>query len=383
MTLTLLADENIPALEYCLGGGVRLRRAAGRAIGPELLHDVDILLVRSVTRVDEALLAGSVVRFVGSATSGIDHVDRDYLARRGITFAHAPGANANAVVEYVLAAIAAVDDALERLLDGGAVGIVGCGCVGRSLAQRLAALGIRHRVCDPWLDPRTVPAAATLEAVLDCEVISLHPELTWTEPWPSHHLIGPQALSRLRPGALLINTSRGPVVDNAALCGRLERDTAFRVVLDVWESEPFIDPALLERLALGTPHIAGYSRDGKLRATRMLARAVAERFRLPMPAAESPDGGAPVIRLDAPASRAGLIRRLLQSRYDIREDDRRLRQVVRTAGGKDIAAGFDRLRRTYPERRELAGARVIVRDGTSADRALVEALGCVPEVMGS
>jgi erythronate-4-phosphate dehydrogenase len=381
LTLTLLADENIPALEHYLDGGIQVRRTEGRRIRPELLSDVDILLVRSVTRVDEALLAGSSLRFVGTATSGVDHIDRDYLEQRGIAFAHAAGANANSVVEYVLCAIAAVGDRLERLLDGGEVGIVGCGCVGRSLAGRLGALGIGRRVYDPWLAQETVPAADSLESVLECEVVSLHPELTRLAPWPSYHLIGAGALSRMRPDALLINTSRGQVLDSAALFARLERDDGLQAVLDVWEPEPAINPTLLERLALGTPHIAGYSRDGKLRATRMLAQAVAEHFQLSMPAGACPENGTPAIRVSGPASPAGLMRSLLASRYDIREDDRQLRRVAR-AGATDIGAGFDRLRRTYRERRELAGSRVSGGDGTGAHRALVEALGCVLEASG-
>jgi len=379
LTLTLLADENIPALEHYLSSGVQIRRAQGRRIGPEQLRDVDILLVRSVTRVDAALLADSAVEFVGSATSGVDHIDRDLLARRGIAFAHAPGANANSVVEYVLCAIAAVGDRLERLLDGGVVGIVGYGCVGRSLAARLAALGVSHRVYDPWLERAGIPAAASLREVLESDVVSLHPELTTSQPWPSHHLIGPDALSRMRPDALLINTSRGPVVDNAALRARLEAGAAgFQAVLDVWEPEPDIDTALLERLVLGTPHIAGYSRDGKLRATHMLAQAVAQRFHLPVPDHAPPGLATPVIRVPGPTSRAGLARSLLASRYDIRADDRQLRRVAR-AGDAGIAAGFDGLRRSYPERRELAGSSVSGGAWTGVYRDLVVALGCVLE----
>jgi len=381
LTLTLLADANIPGLENALGGAVRLRLEEGRRIRPEWLREVDILLVRSVTRVDEALLTNAPVRFVGSATSGVDHVDRDYLGRRGIVFAYAPGANANSVVEYVLCAIAAVGDRLEQLLDGGSVGIVGCGHVGRSLATRLAALGVRHRVYDPWLDQRSFPAAASLDEVLACDVVSLHPELTAAQPWPSLRLIGAEALSRMQPEALLINTSRGPVVDNQALRARLESAPAFRAVLDVWEPEPALDPALLARAALGTPHIAGYSRDGKLRATRMLAEAVAGHFHLPLPPAAEPGSETPAIRLeDAGIARAELVRNLLASRYDIREDDNCLRTAAATE--PDIGAAFDRLRRTYGERRELAGSRVYSAAPTKTCREVVAALGCVLEERG-
>jgi len=378
LTLTLLADANIPALEPALGSGVRVRREEGRQICPAQLRDVDILLVRSVTRVDERLLADSPVQFVGSATSGIDHVDMDYLRQRGIAFVHAPGANANSVVEYVLCAIAAVDDRLERLLDGGTVGIVGYGYVGRTLAVRLSALGVRHLVYDPWLEQRDIPAAASLDEILACDVVSLHPELTRAQPWPSYHLVGASELSRMRPDSLLINSSRGPVVDNEALRTRLDCTPEFRAVLDVWETEPAVDPALLARVALGTPHIAGYSRDGKLRATAMLVQALADHCQLTLAPATGPGSEVPAIRVGAYVSRAASVRSLLRSRYDILVDDRRLRFEVGNAA--HIGEAFDRLRRTYGERRELAGSCVAGADG--AWREAAAALGCVPASSG-
>ncbi len=152
MSLTILADENIPAVEHYLGALGRVQRVNGRTLERAQLQDVDILLVRSVTRVDEALLAGCPVKFVGTATSGFDHIDRRLSGAHGIAFAYAPGSNANSVVEYVLAAIAAVGDKLEQLLAGGVVGIVGYGAIGKAVAARLAALGIRYRIYDPWLD---------------------------------------------------------------------------------------------------------------------------------------------------------------------------------------------------------------------------------------
>ncbi len=222
MSLTILADENIPAVEYYLGGIGRVKRVNGRTLQRAQLESVDVLLVRSVTRVDAALLDGCAVKFVGTATSGFDHIDREYLDERGIAFAYAPGSNANSVVEYVLAAIAAVGDKLEQLLAGGVVGIVGYGFIGKAMAARLAAMGIRHRIYDPWLDPDSIPHAADLDAVLDCDVVTLHPQLVRQQPWPSYHLLGVAQLQRLRPDALLINASRGSVVDNAALLEQLD-----------------------------------------------------------------------------------------------------------------------------------------------------------------
>jgi erythronate-4-phosphate dehydrogenase len=387
VSLTIVADENIPGVERYFGALGQVVRVNGRALTVAQLTGADILLVRSVTRVNAALLDGSGVSFVGSATSGVDHVDRDYLAHKDITFAYAPGANANSVVEYVLAAVAAIDDTLERLLSGGLVGIVGYGHIGRALATRLRALGIGYRVYDPWLDQHTVDSAAGLDAVLDCDVVSLHPELCLEQPWPSHHLLGHDELLRLRPRSLLINASRGSVVDNSALLSRLESTLKPNAVLDVWEGEPNVDPVLLARVTLGTAHIAGYSLDGKLFATRMLRDAVMTHLYQPARSGLAMSGEVvaqdlPLLRLSHDLSGASLARFLLQSRYDIRADDALLRQAVAVEWRvQDKGSAFDQLRRLYRDRRELAGS--VVECVTPAQVALVRALGCTPSAMGA
>jgi erythronate-4-phosphate dehydrogenase len=374
--MKIVADANIPAVEQYFAPFGQVTRVEGRSLQAAQLRAADILLVRSVTRVDAALLAGSAVRFVGTATSGLDHIDRDYLAAAGIGFAGAPGANANSVVEYVLAAIAAVDGQLERLLTGGTVGIVGCGAVGRTLAGRLDALGVGYCISDPWLDQGSVPHAAPLEAVLTADVITLHCELTRRSPYPSYRLLAATELDRLGTGQLLINASRGEVIDEAALLARLSGEQPPVVVLDVWDGEPAIDMRLLDRLRLGTAHIAGYSLDGKLAATRMLRDALQSYLDTPS-AAHSP-GPDSALSLQAPEDLSGadLVRHLVSRVYDIARDDRKLRD---TARANDPAAAFDGLRRQYRERRELAGSRVRIAAGTPEQAATIAALGCVAE----
>ncbi len=372
--LRILADCNIPAVHDCFGPIGSVRTTEGRTLQSAELAEVDVLLVRSVTRVDAQLLAGTPVRFVGTATAGVDHIAIPWLQRNGIGFAAAPGANANSVVEYVLAAIAAVDDCLERLLAGGRVGIVGYGHVGSLLARRLQALGIASLHCDPWLDRNTLATPASLSEILGCDVLSLHPSLTTGEPWPSRHLLGPEALATLGPQQLLINASRGPVLANADLLARLQEAHAPRCALDVWEFEPAVPAALLERVQFGTPHIAGYSHDAKLTATRMLAQAVQEQLGLGSAEAQL---GEPAAIMDLPADLlgAGLLRQLCQLRYDLAADDQRLRTAVLGVPEADAQAAFDRLRRDYPLRRELAGSRVRVTNREQV--ALVEAMGAV------
>lgn len=372
MTLRILADENIPAVDQVLGELGSVERINGRLLQRAQLQSADVLLVRSVTPVDEALLAGTSIKFVGSATSGVDHIDRDYLAQQGITFAHAPGSNANSVVEYVLSAIAAVDKMLEKLFDGGEVGIVGYGFVGKALAARLGALNIRYRVFDPWLDQTKVKFGASLEEILLCTVVSLHPELTTEQPWPSQHLLSRDELERISPETLLINTSRGAVVDNDALLAQLEKKSGPLTVLDVWDPEPNINASLLKRVRLGTPHIAGYSLDGKLKATCMLYDALVTHLQLTEPRKELPDITSGAISVPNAVSGAALVRYLLGCRYDITRDDSLLRETV-SAGDGDHGAGFDLLRKHYAERRELANSQVLCKE---EHRALVESLGC-------
>ncbi|GAB3276946.1 4-phosphoerythronate dehydrogenase [Parahaliea aestuarii] len=375
--LKIIADANMRGVEAVFQPYGEVHLVEGRSLRRQDLQGADVLLVRSVTSVDSELLRGTGVRFVGTATSGLEHVDGHYLAEQGIRFAHARGSNANAVVEYDLAAIAACDDYLERLLDGGVLGIVGQGHVGAALARCARALGIRIRCHDPWLE--SVEDQADLAAVLAADVICLHPELTRRKPHPSYHLLNADRLAQVSGDSLLINTSRGAVVDNAALCERLQQGRGPACVLDVWEHEPHLQPGLLEQVRLGTPHIAGHSLDAKLEGTRMLGAALATAFDLAPPGVPREAGGAPT--LSAPQELAGsaLLRWLLSARYDIGADDAALRHAVTGPGTAAtpaaVAAAFDDLRRHYPQRRELRGSPVCA---PSAPEAWASALGYQP-----
>ncbi len=379
MTLRVLADENIPEVDTILGPGFDVVRSPGRSLCRGQLGDVDAILVRSVTRVDADLLEGTPVRFVGTATSGIDHVDVGWLQRTGIDFAFAPGANANSVVEYVIAAIAHTGDFLEQLQTGGAVGVVGYGLIGKALVARLSALGIAYRVFDPWLPEADVPERAALEDVLGCDLICLHPELTHREPWPSYHLLGKSELAVIGKDQLLINASRGPVIDNAALLERLNSANSPAVVLDVWEHEPQVDAELLAKVDLGTAHIAGYSFDGKVQATRMLCSSMVASLGVDPP--ERASGGhsdASPVSLPAKLSIEDSLRVLIRSCYRIEEDDQLLRNATMHGNRAKQAVQFDQLRKNYARRRELAGQQVVVEDPQGPQAQLVRAMGCVP-----
>ncbi|WP_250463228.1 4-phosphoerythronate dehydrogenase [Microbulbifer litoralis] len=348
--LTIVADENIPALEEYFGDLGEIQRVNGRSLGREQLLRADILLVRSVTTVDESLLAGTPVRFVGSCTIGTDHLDTAWLERQDITWSAAPGCNANSVVEYVFCALAS----LGADWRGRSFGIVGCGNVGGLLQRRLRELGIPCAVYDPWLPDN--PDAADLQRVLQQDVICLHAPLVKGGPHPSLHMIGAEQLAHIKDGAVLISAGRGAVIDNAALLELLRKGKHFTTVLDVWENEPDIDTALLELVDIGTPHIAGYSLDGKLSGTRMIREALenAQIVSAPLPseerAGEKGSRGKTRLVPGAPGGFAAMADLLLQI-YDPRNDDRRLRNAV--AGEIPMAQSFDRLRRDYPQRLEF------------------------------
>jgi len=285
--MLVVADEEIPGLEQNLGEGVQLLKAPAHQLDRSILSNADALLVRSVTRVDRSLLEGTSVSYVGSATSGIDHIDSDYLQQQAIAFNASKGANANAVVEYCFAALAAISIKYQIDLSSKVFGIVGAGQVGGRLLSRLTSLGFECRVCDPLLDKTQLSEMATgnaqlvgMEEILKADIITLHVPLTLSGPHATRHLLGQRELESLKPGAILINTSRGPVVDNSALLSLLQCGSELHCVLDVWEREPELDMKLLQQVEIGTPHLAGYSRDAKLAATRQLIHSLARHFNL-------------------------------------------------------------------------------------------------------
>ncbi|MCH8497559.1 MAG: 4-phosphoerythronate dehydrogenase [Marinobacter sp.] len=360
----IVADENIPLLDAFFGDLGRLTRLPGRALTPAQLRDADLLLVRSVTPVTADLLATAPVRFVGTATIGTDHVDTAWLQQQGITFASAPGCNAVSVVEYVLAVLS-LYGGQRGLADwrGLSVGIVGAGNVGGRLAQRLRAIGVTAKCCDPPRATQTGEAGfVSLEEALACDVISLHTPLTVTGPHATHHMLGEAELAALGNHQLLINSGRGAVVDNRALSARLRQPDAPWVALDVWEQEPAIDSELLGQVWLGTPHIAGYSLEGKSRGTAMLYEAVC-RWLGRTPDRELadllPSPWFAQLQLAPEAPLQPCIDRAIRLCYDPRDDHQRL---LATLGLRpaERAAAFDALRRNYPVRREFASLTLAV-----------------------
>ncbi|MEX0738410.1 MAG: 4-phosphoerythronate dehydrogenase [Pseudohongiella sp.] len=281
--MKIVADENILAVEGWFGKKVELLMLPGREIRAQHVKDADALLVRSITRVDKDLLQGSNVRFVGTATSGTDHIDRDWLEQQGIRVADAAGANANAVVEYVLAALASLIKTEGLPLWQCRVAVVGVGHVGGALIRRLQSMGIECVACDPLQQTLATVEYVDLDAALKADIVCLHTPLSRQGEHASWHMLDHGRLAALRPETVLINAGRGEVIDSVALIERLRQVPEQKVILDVWENEPSPSIDLLQRVHIATPHIAGYSVEAKLAASRCVLKSLCEHFALKVP----------------------------------------------------------------------------------------------------
>lgn len=369
--MKILVDENMPYARELFSRLGEVRAVPGRPIPTDALTDADALMVRSVTKVNEALLGDKAIKFVGTATAGTDHVDQSWLTQAGIGFSAAPGCNAIAVVEYVFSALLMLAERDGFTLADRTVGIVGVGNVGGRLQKRLEALGIKTLLCDP---PRADNGdegdfRSLDELVAEADVITFHTPLYKEGQYKSLHLADEALIRRLKPGTILINACRGPVVDNAALLKCLEEGQNLSVVLDVWEPEPDLNLALLDKVDLGTSHIAGYTLEGKARGTTQVFEAYSQFIGQPQDVALSTLLPAPEfgrISLHGPLDQPTL-KRLVHLVYDVRRDDAPLRKVA------GIPGEFDKLRKNYLERREWSSLTVECDDADAAE--LLQKLG--------
>ncbi|ROR07867.1 4-phosphoerythronate dehydrogenase PdxB [Erwinia sp. JUb26] len=354
--MKILVDENMPYARELFSRTGTVVAVPGRPIPAAELDDADGLMVRSVTKVNAALLDGKPVKFVGTATAGTDHIDENYLSQQDIAFSAAPGCNAIAVVEYVFSALLLLAERDGFLLKDRTVGIVGVGNVGGRLQARLEALGIRTLLCDP---PRADRGDAgdflpLSTLVAEADVLTFHTPLFKQGPYQTLHIADEALLRALKPGTILINACRGPVVDNTALLKVLEQRDDLSVVLDVWEPEPELSLPLLDKVDIATAHIAGYTLEGKARGTTQVFEAWTQFIGQPQQVAldtllPAPEFGSITLRgeLDQPT-----LKRLVHLVYDVRRDDAPLRHVAAIPGE------FDRLRKNYLERREWSSLRI-------------------------
>lgn len=395
--MKIICSTNIPYAEEAFRPLGDLTILSPKEITADRVRDTDVLMIRSTLRVNRALLEGSRVRFVGTATIGTDHLDLDYLKQAGITWCAAPGCNANSVSEYVTAALLCLGKRHNFTLEGKTIGVVGVGNVGRRVVQKAQAMGMRVLQNDP---PRRKaennPVFLPLEQVLaEADILTLHVPLTKTGPYPTWHLADQRFFEQLKPGVVWLNAARGAAMDSDAFLQARANGKVAGAVLDTWEGEPAFRTDVLAKADIATPHIAGHSFEGKVMGTVMVYHALC-RFldikptwtsngQLP-PEGQLPPPLVPEIRLDLPAalrpamqaSPAGsdeaALWQIVRAVYDIEADDQRLRAGA-LADPKTRGEHFEQLRKNYPIRREFRFTHVVLPPGHSRLETKIRNLG--------
>lgn len=366
----IVVDENLSLTDYFFSSFGTVAAYAGRGIQPENLVNTDAILVRSVTKVTPQLLQAAAdqsttaqrIGFVGSATIGTDHLDVAGLQAMGVVVANAPGCNAQAVAEYVVTAILTLHP--ERATNADfTLGIVGLGNVGKRLSALAQRLGWRVIGVDPFVTQSDIEQMRLTDMLPRVDVVSFHVPITRDGTEPTYHLMNTSTFSLLKPDAMMINSARGAVIEEAALLAdfahaRTHGIAIRSVVLDVFEHEPQISAKLLDDLALATPHIAGYSLEGKAKGTEMIYRAfckwkgVEPKLTLDHMLPAMPQ------MIDPNKSLINQLPAILPTLYPIRDDDAALRACLRVNESTNEAfvdaASFDRLRKEYSLRREWA-----------------------------
>ncbi|MDH5328092.1 MAG: 4-phosphoerythronate dehydrogenase [Gammaproteobacteria bacterium] len=353
--LNIVADENIPYVAEVFGALGKVRTVTGRALSADQVSDADMLLVRSVSRVDQSLLQNSRVKFVATATIGTDHVDLSYLKSHNMGFASAPGSNAISAAEYVLSSLCAIYT-LDTLRNK-TVAVVGCGNVGSRVLHRLELLGIKTLPYDP---PRQEQFNdrdyVTWDAVKGADIVTAHVPLNRTGSHPTLHMFDHAFFTERPSHSVFINTARGSAVDEAALKRVLQSGKQLILVLDVWHGEPAIDRDIVDYARVATPHIAGYSLDGKVRGTRMIFEAACDYFQIPYhwsdPHLAVPEA-TQEISFPPEISAQDLISQAVLHAYPVMQDDAALRAGMYMDADAWVAH-FDRLRKQYPVRREFS-----------------------------
>ncbi|MBL7113437.1 MAG: 4-phosphoerythronate dehydrogenase PdxB [Bacteroidales bacterium] len=370
--MRIIADDKIPFLKGALEPVAEVIYLPGDQIGPADVKDADALIIRTRTKCNSHLLEGSKVKFIATATIGFDHIDTSYCVEHGIHWQNAPGCNAKSVEQYILSALLtlAVNNNFE--LAGKAIGIIGVGHVGSKVERVCKLLGMNVLLNDP---PRARTeggnAFVSLDRIMqDSDIVTLHVPLNYSGEDSTWHFINNLFFSSLGKKIILINASRGEVVDGRALKQAIGAGAFEYVVLDVWENEPLIDLELLWRVNVATPHIAGYSIDGKANGTRMSVHGISEFFNLGMHDWEPT--GLPVpekTEIDIDGSGMNLQQILYEAvsaSYNVMEDDKRLR---------DSANTFEKQRGAYPVRREFGSFSIRLKNDRAGAGQLLRKLG--------
>ncbi len=376
--LNIVAGENIPYIQEAFSGLGDLTILPGRSIKSADLNNTNILLIRSITQVNEALLKNTPVEFVGSASAGTDHMDTEYLRSKNVGFASAAGSNANSVAEYVMASLLWMNKEKGIDLEGKTLGIVGVGNIGKLVKQKAEVLGMLPVLHDPPLADIEEIDHCSLQETLGCDVVTLHTPLTKDGPYPTSHLLNEHTFKWVKPTSIFINAARGEVVDTDALQHAITNKRIGPTIIDVWENEPTINWDLFQAVTLGTSHIAGHSLDGKANGTFMIYSALCKHLHVAPtwdPEQTLPLPTVPSIEMNIQQHSDGeQLQRMITQIYDVEADHRRLKSLL-TSPLEERPALFDKLRKHYPVRREFHRTNVKLPPNLKRLRELTTGLG--------
>ena len=370
--MKVVADDKIPFLKGALEPYAEVVYIPGKQINREILKDADALLIRTRTKCTENLLEETGVRFIGTATIGFDHIDTHYCSKRNITWTNAPGCNSTSVQQYIAAALLKIYSEYHFNLKGKTLGIIGVGNVGSKVEKFARSIGMNVLLNDP---PRARVEGKkkfhNLNTVLsESDIVTVHVPLNVVGEDYTYHLFNEASFRKFKKGAWFINTSRGEVTDTYALKKVLNSDRLGGAAIDVWENEPDIDLKLMQQAFIATPHIAGYSTDGKANGTSMVVNSLTRFFKLPSEnwyPANIPIPPSTYISIDCNKKpEEEIIGEAVIHTYNIDEDNDRLRLSP---------ADFEKLRGDYRLRREFTSYTVDLKDGTEKVRKILMELG--------
>ena len=370
--MKIVADDKIPFLKGVLEPYSDIVYMPGGSISRDHLADADALLIRTRTKCTESLLNGTSIKFIGTATIGFDHIDIAWCGRNNITWTNAPGCNSSSVQQYITASILKLEHDHQFILKGKKLGIIGAGNVGSKVEKAAKAMGMIVLVNDPPRERKEgISGFVKLETLLqESDIISLHVPLNIVGNDQTYHLFNDKILGKVRNGAWFINSSRGEVAETAALRRALSSGKLAGAILDVWENEPDIDQELMKSAYIATPHIAGYSTDGKANGTAMIVNSLCKHFGLPLQnwyPDTVPEPAFPDIIIDCNGrSDFDIIRETVVHTYDITDDDSNLRRSP---------SDFEKQRGDYRLRREFSAYTVVLTGGTAQVSETLKKLG--------
>jgi erythronate-4-phosphate dehydrogenase len=370
--MKIVADDKIPFLRGALEPFSEVVYLPGKQISKADLTDTDALLIRTRTKCTESLLEGTKIRFIGTATIGFDHIDTDYCETRRITWTNAPGCNSSSVQQYIAGALLRISSSDNFDLKDKTLGIIGVGNVGSKVEKLARSIGMNVLLNDP---PRARVEGSknflSLDTVLsESDIITVHVPLNLTGEDFTFNLFNEEIFGKFRRGAWFINSSRGEVAETQSLKQVLNEGILKGAVIDVWENEPEIDRDLMQLALIATPHIAGYSTDGKANGTAMVVNSLAKFFSLPFDSwypGNVPPPVIPGLSIDCTGkSEEEIIREAVNHTYDIEQDNAKLR---------NSPSDFEKLRGDYPLRREFSSYLVDLRGGSEKVKQILSEIG--------